>query len=322
MPNLLPHVSAATAASEIPVFFSTDDRYLPFLDIAVASLIDHASKDYRYRLIILHTGLSAERMEKLLRRRSEGFFIEFVDISTEVENIRAAFKDVYHFSVVTYYRLFIASLFPQYDKIIYLDCDLIVLGDISEMYRMEMGDNILGAVRDQYVAITDEFKLYARDAVDVDPEGYINAGVLLMNLCAFRENRIEEKFVELITNYDFDVVDPDQAYLNYLCAGKILYLKNGWNKVPMPTPCEGKKNIVHYALYKKPWQYDDLIDGEHFWGYAKKSPFYQLIAERSAAFSPEDRVKSEAVAGDIVKRALEIIDSDENFKKRLKREVV
>lgn len=307
---------------EIPIFFSTDDNYIPYLDTAVASLIENASKDYTYRIVVLNTGLDPENVALVKRNERAGFTIDFVDISEAVADIKSRLKNVYHFSIVTYYRLFIASLFPQYDKIIYLDCDLIVLGDISEMYCMEMGDNILGAVRDQYVAITDEFKLYARDAVDVDPEGYINAGVLLMNLCAFRENRIEEKFVELITNYDFDVVDPDQAYLNYLCAGKILYLKNGWNKVPMPTPCEGKKNIVHYALYKKPWQYDDLIDGEHFWGYAKKSPFYQLIAERSAAFSPEDRAKSEAVAGDIVKRALEIIDSDENFKKRLKREVV
>ena len=307
---------------EIPIFFSTDDNYIPYLDTAVASLIENASKDYTYRIVVLNTGLDPENVALVKRNERAGFTIDFVDISEAVADIKSRLKNVYHFSIVTYYRLFIASLFPQYDKIIYLDCDLIVLGDISEMYRMEMGENILGAVRDQYVAITDEFKLYARDAVDVDPEGYINAGVLLMNLSAFRENRIEEKFVELITNYDFDVVDPDQAYLNYLCAGKILYLKNGWNKVPMPTPCEGKKNIVHYALYKKPWQYDDLIDGEHFWGYAKKSPFYQLIAERSAAFSPEDRAKSEAVAGDIVKRALEIIDSDENFKKRLKREVV
>lgn len=307
---------------EIPIFFSTDDNYIPYLDTAVASLIENASKDYTYRIVVLNTGLDPENVALVKRNERAGFTIDFVDISEAVADIKSRLKNVYHFSIVTYYRLFIASLFPQYDKIIYLDCDLIVLGDISEMYRMEMGENILGAVRDQYVAITDEFKLYARDAVDVDPEGYINAGVLLMNLRAFRENRIEEKFVELITNYDFDVVDPDQAYLNYLCAGKILYLKNGWNKVPMPTPCEGKKNIVHYALYKKPWQYDDLIDGEHFWGYAKKSPFYQLIAERSAAFSPEDRAKSEAVAGDIVKRALEIIDSDENFKKRLKREVV
>ena len=91
MPNLLNHVSPAEAATEIPVFFSTDDRYLPFLDIAIASLIDHASRAYRYRLVILHTGLSPEGMEKILRRRSESFLIDFTDISAEVESIRAAF---------------------------------------------------------------------------------------------------------------------------------------------------------------------------------------------------------------------------------------
>ena len=138
-----------------------------------------------------------------------------------------------------------------------------------------------------------------------------------MNLRAFRENRIEEKFIDLITNYDFDLLDPDQAYLNFLCEGKILPLKNGWNKEPLDEACEGKKNIVHYALYKKPWQYDDVLDGEHFWAYAKKSPFYQTICQRKESFSDEARAEKDAMAGEILVHALEIIKSDETFAKRL-----
>ena len=317
MPNLLPHVSAATAASEIPVFFSTDDRYLPFLDIAVASLIDHASKDYRYRLIILHTGLSAEGMEKLLRHRSEGFFIEFVDISTEVENIRAAFKDVYHFSVVTYYRLFIASLFPQYQRIVYLDSDLVVLGDVSELYHTDLNGAIFAAAPEQYVRNTPDFRDYAERALDVDPDGYVNAGVLVLDLEEFRRHRIEERFVELITRYGFDLLDPDQAYLNYLCDGRIHVLPNGWNKEPLPLPLEGELNLVHYALYKKPWQYDDVMYGEFFWRYAEESPFHEEIRARRAAFGDQERAEKEATAEEILRHAQAIVDSDNTFAKKL-----
>jgi lipopolysaccharide biosynthesis glycosyltransferase len=58
MSNLSCGLASPAVPMEIPVFFSTDDRYLPFLDIAVASLIDHASPAYRYRLVVLNTGLS------------------------------------------------------------------------------------------------------------------------------------------------------------------------------------------------------------------------------------------------------------------------
>jgi lipopolysaccharide biosynthesis glycosyltransferase len=86
----------------------------------------------------------------------------------------------------------------------------------------------------------------------------------------------------------------------------------------MPLPCEGKKNIVHYALYKKPWQYDDVIDGEYFWHYAKISPFYDEILHRRASFGEEERAKSEEVASEILVHANNIVASDCTFKKLLK----
>lgn len=302
-------------AKHIPLFFSTDDNYIPYLDVAISSVIANASRDYRYRIIVLNTGLDPESMAKVKRREQDGFAIDFVDISAQIAPIKVRFKDVYHFSVVTYYRLFIASLFPQYDKIIYLDCDLVVPGDISRLYNIDLGDNILAAAPEQFVQNTPEFREYAATALGVDPDSYVNAGVLVVSLAAFRENNIEEKFVSLITRHDFDLLDPDQAYLNYLCKGKIYPLPNGWNKEPMSLPCEGKKNIVHYALYKKPWQYNDVIDGDLFWYYAKKSPFYDRILSNQAAFGPEERAQKEAAAKDILVHAKRIIASEHTFSK-------
>ncbi len=302
---------------EIPIFFSTDDNYLPYLDVAISSLIANASKEYEYRLIVLNTGLNEDGIRRIKQNEAAGFKIDFVNISADTERIKARLKDVYHFSVVTYYRLFIASLFPQYDKAVYLDCDLVVLGDVSELYHVELGDNILAAAPEQFVQNTREFRLYAEKALGVDPDGYVNAGVLLMNLKEFRRNNIEEKFIQLITEYDFDLLDPDQAYLNYLCLGKTHVLPNGWNKEPMPLACEGEKNIVHYALYKKPWQYDDVIDGEHFWYYAERSPFYEEICRRKRAFGEAERAEKDATAREILEHAQRIVNSEDTFVKKL-----
>ena len=306
-------------SKEIPIFFSTDDVYLPFLDIAISSLIAHASKDYFYRIIVLNTGISSEHIDKIKANEQTGFEIDFVDISKHLESIKSYFKNVYHFSIATYYRLFIASLFPQYDKIIYLDCDLVVLGDISKLYHTELADSILGGVTDQYVQNTTEFRRYAKIALGLNPDRYINAGVLVINLDAYRKNHIEDKFIELITKYDFDLLDPDQAYLNYLCQDKIHILPNGWNKEPLPLACDGKKHIVHYALYKKPWQYDDVMDGEYFWTFAKRSSFFQQIMENKASFGDAEKATKEASAREILEHANQIVQSDHTFTKLIQR---
>ena len=303
---------------EIPVFFSTDDNYIPYLDVAISSLIANASEDFRYRIIVLNTGLSKENTDLVKKKESSDFIIEFIDISDRLGNIKSRFKDVYHFSLASYYRLFIASLFPEYDKVIYLDCDLVILGDISELYEINIGENILAAAPEQFVRSTAEFRIYAERALGLNPDFYVNSGVLLMNLDEFRKRRIEDRFVELISKYDFDLLDPDQAYLNYLCRGRIHVLPNGWNKEPKPTQCDGKKNIEHYALYKKPWQYNDVIDGEYFWHYAEKSPFYDIIRQRQDNFSEAEMLKKEETAREILEHALKIAASDNTFSKILK----
>ncbi len=303
--------------TRIPIFFSTDDNYAPYLDVAVASLIDNASKAHKYRIVVLNTGLKPESIEMVKQNERDGFDIDFIDISKELEGIRNSFKDVYHFSVAAYYRLFIASLFPEYNKILYLDCDLVILGDVSELYGTDLGENILAACPEAFVQNTPEFRRYAEVALGLNPDDYINTGVLLIDLNAFRKYEIEKKFVKLITDYDFDLLDPDQAYINYLCRGKILVLPNGWNKEPMPIKCEGKKNIVHFALYKKPWQYDDVMYGESFWAYAEKSPFYNVILERKRGFGDEERSKKERVAKEILEHANRIVASDYTFSKKL-----
>lgn len=298
---------------EIPIFFTTDDRYIPFLDVAISSLIHNASPLYSYRIIILNTGILQENIDLVRRNERTGFVIDFVDISEQVKDIQSHFKNVYHFSVVTYYRLFIASMFPQYKKIVYLDCDLVVLGDIAELYHTDLKGNIFAAGPEMFVQSTPEFRRYARVALGVDPSGYVNAGVLVVDLEQFRLHRIEETFIDLITRFDFDLLDPDQAYLNYLCNGRILTLPSGWNKEPLPLPCEGELNIVHYALYKKPWQYDDVMYGEHFWRYAESSPYYEEILQRKASFSEEDKAEKAAMAKEILEHGLRIAESDYTF---------
>ena len=86
---------------EIPIVFSTDDNYIPYLDVAISSLIANASKNHDYRIIVLNTGLSEDNILKVKQNETNGFKIDFIDISDEVKNIKSSLKNVYHFSIVT-----------------------------------------------------------------------------------------------------------------------------------------------------------------------------------------------------------------------------
>ena len=121
----------------IPVFFATDNNYLPILDVALSSVIENASKDYNYVITVINTGLDKEKCKLIKRLENENFKINFCDISFHIDKIKSKLSNLYHFSCQAWYRLFIQSLFPQYDKVLYLDCDLIVLGDISKLYGLQ-----------------------------------------------------------------------------------------------------------------------------------------------------------------------------------------
>lgn len=297
----------------IPIFFATDDNYLPFLEVALRSLIANASKEYTYNIHILNTGLKAENKKAIGNLQDDNFRIIFEDISNCVEPIKSKLKNVYHFSLITYYRLFIEKLFPQYDKVLYLDCDIVVLGDISKLYHTNLNGNLVGAIQEQVINSNETFKEYALCGVGIVPEKYFNAGILVMNLKKFRQERICEQFMFLLDTYNFDVVDPDQAYLNVLCKDKVKYLPNGWNKESLPIKLEGNLNIVHYALYKKPWQYDDVANGEYFWQYAKQCSLYDKIIDIRNNFDSEKKKAKERANIEIVEHAVKIVNAESNM---------
>jgi len=300
---------------EIPIFFATDDNYIPYLDVALRSLIANASRKYNYVINILNTGIKEENKNSICSLQDDNFKIIFRDISDKVDFIKNKLRNVYHFSMVTWYRLFIQSLFPEYDKVLYLDCDIIILEDISKLYNVYLGNNLLGAARCHIVSDDEVFGEYAEKFCGVPRQNYLQAGVLVMNLKEFRKRDIENKFAYLINKYNFDVIDPDQGYLNAMCNGSVKILPNGWNKEAIPAPLEGKLNIVHYALYKKPWQYDDVLNQEYFWQYAKTSPFYEKILESKANFSDEMKSKKEKANIEIFEHAKRCINSDKSFVK-------
>ena len=125
----------------IPVFFAVDDGYIPFLGIALKSLIDNASDENKYQIKILYTNVSSENIRRIKKYEKENINIEFVDLNKQLEDIKEKLYTRNYFSNTTYYRLFIPELYPEYKKAIYIDSDTICLTDIANLYNIDMENN-------------------------------------------------------------------------------------------------------------------------------------------------------------------------------------
>lgn len=305
----------------IPIFFATDNNYVPFLAVSIKSMLDNASKDYFYNIHILTEGISEENKTRLKKYETENSKIDFIELASHIERIRdrltSTLRDYYTESI--FYRIFIASLCPEYKKAIYLDCDIVVLGDISKFYNIDLKDNILGAITDDVICTNTDFRIYAKYGVGVDYTEYFNSGVLLMNLDEYRKQQIQQRFVYLLIKHNFETAAPDQDYLNVLCHGKVHYIDKGWDKMSVDEDFDGELNLVHYNNFKKPWLYDNVPYEKHFWDYAKKTDYYEEILKIKNSFTPEMANKKEEGAINLVAMTKRIVLSDKNFYNTLKR---
>ena len=207
-------------------------------------------------------------------------------------------------------------MFPELDKGIYVDSDVVVLGDLAELYDVELGDNYIGACSDKSVVDVPPLARYMEEYVGVDKNEYINSGVLLMDLKTLREKKFDEHFLNLLNTYHFDSIAPDQDYINAICNGKIKYLGEEWDTMPNDNApqLDGAK-LIHYNLFSKPWCYDNIQYGEYFWKYAKDSGYLPEIEEYKNDYDDNKKSKDGECLALLIKNGEKFCDNEISFKK-------
>ena len=292
----------AFSRNNIPIVFSSDDNYVPILATAVKSIANFSTKNNNYDIVILHQDITKDNQSKLIKEfESESLSIRFV-------NVKKFFEDRHlitpaHFTIEIYFRLAMQDVMQEYDKVVYLDSDLVVNKDIAELYFTPLGDNLIAAVQDVdsagcYKGFDPKRKEYFENVLKLqDPYSYFNSGVIVMNLNKFRHDFTSEYIIKLAENEDY--IFPDQDVLNILCENKVLYLDERWNtlinhksidnsrlEVARLAPHKIYNNylkarkdpwIIHFAGYQKPWKYRQCDMSEYFWRFARETSFYEQL---------------------------------------------
>lgn len=301
---------------QIPIFFAVDDNYVPQLKIALSSLIEHANKDYKYIIYILNIKLSNESRKAIKKIKHKGFKIVFYSVEAQMENLAKRLNVRDYYTMTTYYRLILPKTFFFLKKAIYLDSDIVVRGDISELFNTDLGDNLVGAVPDASVQIFDEFIQYVEKALEVPHEQYFNAGILVMNLQKMREIKFENKVENLVKQVSFKVAQ-DQDLLNVICKNKTKLLPMEWNTMPL-----GEKNndakIIHYNLILKPWKQDNIMYEEIFWSEAGKTGVSEQLINYKNGISEEIKEREKQGIENVKKLCLYEIEHCHYYKEGIK----
>ncbi len=300
----------------VPIFYTITDDYAKYVAASIHSLMQHANPKRHYRVIIMYDRLSLPNRWRLRNMVTKNVAIEFhkmkynlyMQIIVRYCAKRSGSGDFFA-SAVYYYRAFIARLFPQYDKGIYVDSDTILMGDIGKLYDIELGEDVIAARVDPKVAMVPEFVEYVEKALDVPAKNYVNSGVLLMDLKKLRKLHYITKMTDLVKK-DADLVAPDQDYLNVILKGRIKHLNKCWNLQPEGEDPKGAK-LLHFNLSKKPWFHDDVTCGEEFWKAARGTGFYGDLMRGKERYTKKDSEKAANQIKALIEKARKLSKSDE-----------
>lgn len=322
-----PVLRPAFSENSIPVVFAANNQYVPVFAAALYSLLEHISPQYNYDIVLLESDVRKETMEHL-SSLTAGYPNVSLRFFNALHMTRGyALQASGHISVETYYRFLIQDVLPGYDKVLYLDCDVILKTDVAELYMTDVEGYLLAAARDpdflgQIHGANKDTQKYIKNAFHMqDPDSYFQAGVLLFNEKEMRRAYTLDQWLTFSTTpYKYN----DQDVLNLYCEGRVKYLDMAWNVL---TDCDHTRisnvivhapasiqetyqkayedpKIIHYAGHMKPWHKPTEDQAQHFWSALKNTPYYEeafyqmmenvaqeRILEAKRAHSPVYRLK-------------------------------
>ena len=291
----------------VTVVTASNNDYIPYLGIMIQSLLENISEQNKYEIYILHTDADAENQKKIINLSScySNVNIKFYDMSAEINAFSfKVSKYTEHITNETFYRTLIHKVFKNFNKVLYLDVDMIIKSDVAEIFFTDIGDNLVGACLDfdivgNYCSNID-IKHYTDNILKLkEPMKYFQAGVILINVEQFRNSFNDRYLAEVAVKNNFRWGDQDT--FNVCCQGKIFYFDPKWNvmvqhnedRIAVIKKCpyniynnyiESRKepNIIHYAGRQKPWNDPEMDFAGDFWNIARKSCFYEILLAKLA----------------------------------------
>lgn len=269
------------------IVLASDNNYAPFVAVTLVSILRANPAIECLHVHLLANGVSDDTLQKIQDIPGrERLHLHTYDISNLREMLQVDVPDTIAMS--SYARLFIADLLPtDIDRVLYLDCDVVAADDLTALWQTDMKGAWVAGVLD--VLYGDEPKT----AVGMAPTApYLNAGILLINLAAWREQDLTHRFLDFLLAHNGTVYHHDQGIINGVCTGHTLTLHPRYNMTSshfshpgkfvrrLITPfytdkelAEGRTApaLIHFTegFYNRPWK--------HHCNHPKKQLFFDNL---------------------------------------------
>ena len=291
----------------ITIFLATDNNFTVPTYVTLYSLISNYKGTNNVDVYVLTDNIFSTENENLLMKLSSNYFnIRIIRIENEYDIVT---PNLSYITKTTMYRLLIPRIVnqlnnPNINKCIYLDSDIIVEGDITELYNIDVNGFLVAGVKDR--AISNNRNDELREILNVPSlANYVNVGVLLFNISEINKQGMVEKLE--LAGYRNDYPYNDQDAINAEFYGKIkniplrynainIYLNDNksdtYEQYGVESLVEARKSplIIHYISDKKPWIYKKTPLAGAWWKYVnmqdekEKQIIFQFVKERKIPF--------------------------------------
>lgn len=203
----------------LEVIFSSDDNYARHMGAAIRSLMAHNTDFGAINVYMIDNKISAgnkTRLEEVVTAFPNGHVI-WIDFAAWLSRLKLNLQ--WPISLSSYARLFVASMIPEsVGRILYLDCDMIICDSLRTFWATDLQGAVIGGVQD---FVNDATK----GAVGLEPtDPYYNAGMLLIDMDAWRKRGIEDACLSFIEAHEGRVTHHDQGVLNGVLRGSVYTL--------------------------------------------------------------------------------------------------
>lgn len=244
--------------SKINICLACDNNYAKHAGVVIASILHNATQNDQLAFFILDGNIDKTNKEHLLTlKKIKDCEINFIQINDALFKDYKKIKTHSYITLAAYYRLKIASLLPQIDKVIYFDCDFVINTSLQDLYNSDMGGMPIAGVLD-----IKKKKLISNPT-------YINSGMLIFDLKKMREINLETMIIEWANKNTENITCGDQEIINEVCKGQISILADEWNvqssNFTNRSSYTNTPKCIHFVSAKKPW---------HFGSYSYHKKYY------------------------------------------------
>lgn len=284
----------------VAVCLTSSNYFAPISAVAVSSLIQNASPDRRYDILILTNDMSDQNRKRIGELATENCSIRFVRFEDGAFAADIATHDSYN--IYTYYRLMIPSICLKYEKVLYLDSDMVIDRDVAELFDVDLDGYYAAAALDLTIltwqVMKERHPLYPYlESLDLTQPGtYMQGGVALYNVRMIDRDYPVDVLVAKANERSYQ--NCDQELLNICFKGKIKFLPPNWNVVVMHpayidlfeywTPkkyydmyIESRKDpyIIHYSFQQIPCFQSGVDMCGYFWKYARNTTYHEELLD-------------------------------------------